>query len=125
MSERRWRHTAAVHLALFFLAVAAAPHHHLNGIEDILLDQPSASNCVTQVLGPAAASGTWDLNPIRVVADEWCVACFTSDFVSSPPASFSFVMRPVPLPLQPAVPATAIPKLVPADPSSRAPPRVS
>lgn len=125
MSERRWRHTAAVDLALFLFAVVAAPHHHLNGIEDILLDQPSASGYVTQVPGPAAAPGTWELNSIRVVADEWCLACFTSDFVAAPPASFPFVMRPIPLPLRRAATATAMSKLVPADPSSRAPPRVS
>jgi hypothetical protein len=125
MFERQWRHTAAVYLALFFLAIAAAPHHHLNGTEDIFLDQPSESGDVTQVLGPASPSGTWELNPIRVVADEPCLACFASDFVSAPPASFSFVMRPVPLPLRPAAPATAISKLILADPASRAPPRVS
>lgn len=120
MSEQRWRHTAAIYLALFFFAVAAAPHHHLNGI-----DQPSSSGYVTQVLDPAPAHGTWGLHSICVVADEWCMACFTSDFVSVPPAPLSFVTRPVPLTLRAPATAGAIPKLVPADPSSRAPPRVS
>ena len=125
MSRRRWYQTAAVCLAFFFLAVAAAPHHHLNGIEDILLDQPSASGEVTQVVGRAVPSGALDLAPVRVVADECCPACFTSDFVSAPAASFSLVMSPAPLPLRPPAPATAVAKLVAADPSSRAPPRIS
>jgi len=125
MSWKRCRCATAIYLALFFLAVVAAPHHHLNGIEDLLLDQPSDSGLLTLVLGPRERSGAPALNPIRLVQDEPCLACFTRDFVSVATGSYQLVAVLTPLPLLPVPPAAAAPEIVLADPASRAPPFVS
>ncbi len=125
MFWRRCRRAAGIYLALFFLAVAAAPHHHLNGIEDILLDQPSDSGLLTQVLGPTNGSGAPALNPVRFVQDEPCLACFTGDFVCAPAAVVAFTATLAALAMRPLPPAFAFPRLLPARTSSRSPPRVS
>jgi len=125
MSWSRWRQSAGIYLSLFFLAVAAAPHHHLNGIEDILLDQPSDSGLLTQVLGPRERSGAPALNPVRLVEDEPCLACFTGDFVCAPTAAVAFTATLTALAIRPSAPALAFPQLLPAETSSRAPPRIS
>jgi hypothetical protein len=125
MSWRRCRRAAAIYLAFFFLAVVAAPHHHLNGIEDILLDQPSDSGLLTQVLGPRERSGAPALNPIRLVVDEACLACFTGDFVCAPAAVVAFTATLKALPIRPLAPAHSFPQLAPAQTCSRAPPRIS
>ncbi|HSS44666.1 MAG TPA: hypothetical protein VLO07_04925 [Thermoanaerobaculia bacterium] len=125
MPWNRYRRAASIYLALFFLAVVAAPHHHLNGIEDILLDQPSDSGLLTQVLGPRERSGAPALNPIRLVQDEPCLACFTGDFVCAPGAAVAFTATLAVLAIRPLPPALAFPQLLPARTSSRAPPRIS
>jgi len=78
----RVRRASAVYFALFFLAVASAPHHHLNGIEDLLLDQRSDSGLIAQTLGPPGTRQKPALNAIRFARDFPCLACFGGDFVS-------------------------------------------
>src|SRR5215510_7298951 len=125
MLRSGWRRASAAYLALFFLAVAAAPHHHLNGLEDLLLDQRSDSGILIQTIGPEGTSDAPALNPFRVVHDVPCLACFTRDFVCAAALGIHFVPSHDMAPLR-AVPATiGVPELVPADPSSRAPPRLS
>ncbi len=112
---------AAVYLTLFFCAVAVAPHTHLNGLEDLLFDQPSDSGIIPQPAvrlprhGPAVV-------PLKYIHDVPCLACFTRDFVASPAAAFAFVPVLAPLPVRPAPAPLSRPELVPADTSSRAPP---
>ena len=121
----RCRRYASMYLALFFLAVAAAPHRHLNDLQDLLLDQRSDSGIVVQPIGPAGASEALTFRAIRFVPDAPCLACFTRDFVCAPTAVFLVVANLGPLPLLPSLPDVATPALVLADAASRAPPRDS
>jgi hypothetical protein len=125
MRWSRYRRAAGVYLVLFFLAVTAAPHHHLNGLEDLLLDQRSDSGILVQTVGPVETGGPAGMNPYRLVQDVPCLACFTRDFVCAPAAAFFLFASFSPLPLAPPPPDSATPELIPADPLSRAPPRIS
>jgi hypothetical protein len=116
------RRAGAIYFALFFLAVAAAPHHHLNGIEDLLLDQRSDSGLILQVQGPPGTRQEPALNPFRMVRDFPCLACFGGDFVSAPTPiiAFTATLTPLSAPIVPPNPAS--PALLPAEAASRAPP---
>ena len=116
---------ASVYLALFFLAVAAAPHRHLNDLDDLFLDQRSDSGNIVQVVGPASIPGDLFFHSARFVQDVPCPACFTGDFVCAPTSAFHFVADLGLLPLLPSLPDVARPALVAADAASRAPPRHS
>jgi len=113
--------SASTYLALFFLAVAAAPHHHLNDLEDLLLDQRSNSGILVQVAGRVSEAPVFQ--PIRLVSDVPCPACFTGDFVCAPPAAFLFAADLSLLPPLPSLPEVARPALLLTDAASRAPPR--
>lgn len=111
---------AALYGLFFFLAVAAAPHHHLNSFEDLVTDGPSDS-------GVFVPQPTTDPDPCiaaaNVVDDDPCLACFQNDYVTA--ASFAFVVaresRSFPLVPPPADPAA--PQSVSDSPASRSPPR--
>src|SRR5215470_16874182 len=90
MIGNRLRRSTAAYLVSFFLTVAAAPHHHLNGIEDLLLDQRSDSGLIAQVRGPAGTRKEPGLNAVRFVHDFPCPACFGGDFVSAPAPVIAF-----------------------------------
>jgi hypothetical protein len=125
MTWIRWRRAAGLYLCLFFLAVAAAPHQHLNGLEDLLLDQRSDSGVLVQASGPPGTADAPALDASTVVRDIPCLACFTRDFVAAPQASFLLAASLTRLPLVPAPPLSATPELAPADTPSRAPPGIS
>jgi len=120
-----FRRSAAAYLVLFLLAVTAAPHHHLNGLEDLLLDQRSDSGILIQTIGPAGTSQAPAINPFRVVHDVPCLACFTRDFVCAAAQQIHFVASHDLVSLAPAPRASGVAQLVLADPSSRAPPQLS
>jgi hypothetical protein len=113
----------STYLALFLLAVAAAPHRHLNDLEDLSLDQRSDSGIILQGTGRASLAEGPALRPIRLLRDFACPACFTSDFLCAPTASFLFGaglgVRPSCLCLADA----AMPALPLVEAASRAPPR--
>jgi hypothetical protein len=119
------RRAGAIYFALFFLAVAAAPHHHLNGIEDLLLDQRSDSGLIAQVSGSVGTRQEPALNAIRFARDFPCLACFNGDFVAAPTpvVAFNATLTPLSAPVVPPNPAA--PALLPAEAASRAPPRIS
>lgn len=123
MTWSRCRRAAVLYLVLFFLAVAAAPHHHLNDLEDLLLDQRSDSGLVILESGTAARTAEEAFQPCRVAQDVACLACFTRDFVSVPTSAFTLIAVFARIPLRPDPPAIAAPQLHPAQTSSRAPPR--
>lgn len=125
MSWACWRRFAGTYLSLFFLAVAAAPHQHLNGLEDLLLDQPSDSGEIVLNSGPVETPQDSALTPFSRVRDVPCLACFTKDFVGSPAATIAFVPCLSPLSVRPVPPSLATPELLPAEAVSRAPPRIS
>lgn len=115
-----WRRAAAIYLAFFFCAVAFAPHHHVNGLEDLLFDQPSDSGVILQPAAPPTRGA--EVTPLRYVHDVPCLACFTRDFVTTPAATIALVTRLKPLPAQPAPSPISRPEPLPAETSSRAPP---
>jgi hypothetical protein len=122
MKWSRCRRAAGLYLVLFFLAVVSAPHHHLNDLEDLLLDQRSDSGIVVLPSGTAAHAAEEAFQSCLVTQDVACLACFTRDFVSVPTSAFTLVAVFARLPLRPEPPAIATPQLLPADTSSRAPP---
>lgn len=122
MRPAGWRRLGGAYLALFFLAVAGAPHHHLNGLEDILLDQPSNSGILVETAGRVRPESSAAVVPLRLTHDVSCLACFTRDFVSSPTAASTLVAVLAPLPVRPKPLPLPIPKPLAADTSSRAPP---
>lgn len=121
----RWRQAAGSYLALFFLAAAAAPHHHINDLEDLLFDQRSDSGVIVQTVGIPAQPGTLCWDRFRLVEDVPCLACFLGDFVCAPVHAHVFVAVLTPLSRIEQAPGPAIPDLLPARSSSRAPPRPS
>lgn len=120
-----WRRALSTYLALFFAAVAAAPHHHLNGFEDLLLDQRSDSGVLNLASAPAGAAAGAAVCSVHFVKDIPCLACFTHDFFCAAASSTVFVahLERLELGLQTAVVPT--PALLPVETSSRAPPRLS
>ena len=119
----RWRSASAWYFAAFFLAVAAAPHHHLNPIGDIVSDGPSNSGSFTRIRGPVALeTGIYQGS---LVEDESCLACFNRDFVASPAVLFALTPVLARLPHQPILPALGIPELLPTETSSRGPPQLA
>ncbi len=125
MSWTRIRRAGAAYFAFFFLAVAAAPHRHLNGFEDLLFDERSDSGLIVQVFGPPGGRETPALDRFRLVQDFPCLACFGGDFVCAATTPFQLATVLAPLPLIPVPPAAAVPEIIPTDSSSRAPPLFS
>jgi hypothetical protein len=110
---------AALYGLFFFLAVAAAPHHHLNSFEDLVTDGPSDS-------GIFVPQPTTDPDPCLAAAslvdDDPCLACFQNDYVAA--ASFAFVMarESLSFPFVPPPADPAVPQSVSDSPASRSPP---
>jgi hypothetical protein len=121
----RCRRAVGTYLVLFFLAVAAAPHHHLNGLEDLLLDQPSDSGVFVESGAPLGEEDAPAWSSFRLVDDDPCLACFNRDFVSAPAPVLAFAVRLDRL--APPVPAASRtpPACAVRDTSSRAPPALS
>jgi len=118
------RRSVGLYLAAFFLAVAAAPHHHLNGVEDLLLDQRSDSGILVLAGGTPGGPGP-AFDAARFHRDEPCLACFSGDFVAAPAPAVVFVAVLSPLPNRGTLPAAAVPESHLPETSSRAPPRIS
>jgi hypothetical protein len=87
----------ALYGLIFFLAVAAAPHHHLNSIEDLLSDGPSDSGVFIEASGPGHPISGLGVHACRLVDDEPCLACFNHDFVAATAATRAVLPRPTPL----------------------------
>jgi len=125
MARRFWRGASALYTALFLLAAAAAPHRHINGLEDLLLDQPSDSGQVAKDSLTTESGPLVDTNQPRILAvvdDVPCLACFCSDFAAAPTnevrvePTFAQVASRLPDPASPTLPVTE------RDTHSRAPP---
>jgi hypothetical protein len=125
MLRRKWLRATSTYLVLFFLSVAAAPHRHVNGLEDLLLDQPSDSGCVVEHGGPADGRGLPAYDSFWLVDDDPCLACFSSDFVAAPAPSMVFVARLDRLAIRPDSALKNSPDPLPQETPSRAPPSLS
>lgn len=89
-----FRRIVASYGLVFLLAAAAAPHHHLNSIEDLVSDGPSDSGVLVEGSGPGHPVGGLEMGAGRLVDDEPCLACFLHDFVAAPAASRAELPRP-------------------------------
>ena len=130
------RRAASLYLLGFLLAVAAAPHRHLNSFEDLLSDGPSDSGIF--VASPVGAPQSVPcLSSCRLIDDDPCLACFHNDYAASARSIFhlspssdcllwvSFVLpegtpyvrliAPVPRPAIPAPPSDLSPSRSPPD----------
>ena len=81
------RRAASLYLLGFLLAVAAAPHHHLNSFEDLLSEGPSDSGIFIKAF-PADPAGETRIQRACVVDDDPCLACFHDDYAASAAAPF-------------------------------------
>jgi len=119
---RAVRRVASAYFALFFFAVAAAPHHHVNGLEDILLDQPSDSGVVVESGSPAGTAGAPAWTTFWLVDDDPCLACFNGDYVSVPPPVIAFAARLDRIASHDETLPSPVPPVLAKDSPSRAPP---
>ena len=120
---RCWRRVPALYLLALFLAAAAAPHHHLDPIADLLSDGPSNSGTFAQIAGPGSIdSGVY---PGALVQDESCFACFHSDFVGSPAIALVLTQALQPLANLSILPSLSAPTPFGSSTSSRAPPVIA
>lgn len=121
MLPGRWRRATGIYLAFFFLAVAAAPHAHVNGLADLLLDQPSDSGEIAESAAlPVDSDSGWYSESL--VDDDPCLACFNSDFVSTPAPILVYLPHLERLPARSVFRAERPPWVLLRDAPSRAPP---
>lgn len=120
---RGWRRYPALYLLALFLGAAAAPHHHLDPIADLLSDRPSNSGTFALIQGPGSLETGFF--PGLLVQDVSCFACFQHDFVTSPAVALSwttalrlYVHHPVPF-------SWSVPTVFVSGTSSRGPPSAS
>jgi len=119
--SRSWRWIGAAYAVIFLGATTASPHRHLNGIEDLLSDDPSDSGSIVAGIVPGDAAGPL-IAPLRVLDDDPCLACFPHDFVAAP--SCVFVLHAPSRPLGRIEPLSRASAPQPGDrpPASRSPP---
>jgi len=81
----------ALYGVIFLLAVASAPHRHLNSLEDLLSDGPSDSGIF--VASPVGAPASVPcLSSCNLIDDDPCLACFHNDYAAA--ASTIFHLSP-------------------------------
>jgi hypothetical protein len=119
--RRLLRRLPSFYLLAIFVAAAAAPHHHLDPIADLLSDRPSNSGTFVEIVGPGSLDR--GLYPGALVEDESCFACFHSDFVTSPAVAVAVghSLSPLAPHRLPAAPPIA-PSISLSGTASRAPP---
>jgi len=118
------RRLTAAYLVGFLLAAVAAPHRHANALEDLLSDGPSDSGVVLDVTA-RLESGEPILEPLRILDDDPCLACFHHDFVATWTTVFVLTSPSTCLARLAARPLPAIPQPSASAPASRSPPAAS
>jgi hypothetical protein len=116
------RQAGAVYLLGFLALVAAAPHRHLNSLEDLLSGGPSDSGIILERTSASDPSGGPHWCVARFTDDDPCLACFHNDWAIEPIGLlvFSPGFRPLCLARSPAESAV-LPSLVRSG-RSRSPP---
>jgi len=115
---RRW---SSVYLLGFLLAVAAAPHRHLNSLEDLVSEAPSDSGVFLET-SPCDTGGETRIQPARLVDDDPCMACFHHDYSASMSPFFVLDQTFTALWNTPALPGLDVPEPASESPASRSPP---
>ena len=118
----RVRRSTSFYLLAFLLAVAVAPHRHLNSLADILSEGRSDSGMFVQG-GSSNAGGEARIDRAFLVDDDPCLACFHHDYAATP--STPFVVDRT-LTQRHEVSASArqrVPDPTSESPASRSPPR--
>ncbi|MDQ2870514.1 MAG: hypothetical protein M3S32_07225 [Acidobacteriota bacterium] len=125
MFRSGWRRATGIYLSLFFLAVTGARHQHVNGLEDLLLDQRSDSGQVLKFNDADfnMAGPVWSAD--RVVDDDPCLACFNNDFVSATSPIVVFTPHLERFDQSSRDPAERAPRALLRETPSRAPPALS
>ena len=121
------RRLTALNGLAFFLAVAVAPHFHLNSLEDLISDDPSDSGIFIELTSPASPEPGPAFRAARLVDDVPCLACFFDDFLSDTEPVSVYFLAPVlePLATVDAYRPTAEPAAPPSPNQSRSPPTAS
>jgi hypothetical protein len=116
-----FRRIGAAYAVIFLAAATAAPHRHLNGIEDLLSDGPSDSGAVLVERVSRDAGGPL-IAPLRLLDDDPCLACFPHDFVAAAACVFVLPGPSASLASNDAAPRPSVPRRRSRPPSSRSPP---
>jgi len=122
--QSRARCSASLYLLGFLLAVAVAPHHHLNSYDDLLSDGPSDSGMFVEA-GPADPAGAARIQPARLVDDDPCLACFHQDYAATASTSLVVVQTLTPHLEFLASARRSVPEPISEFLASRSPPRGS
>ena len=118
----RARRSASLYLLGFLLAVAVAPHRHLNSLADLLSEGRSDSGMFVEAGLPDAGGGAL-IRPARLVDDDPCLACFLHDYAASAPTALVVDQTLTPRLEVPASRERSVPETVSESPASRSPPR--
>jgi hypothetical protein len=120
---RALRRSAALYLAGFWLAAVFSPHQHVNPVADLLSDGRSDSGVVCQVDGPSDPLRGVEINPVRLIDDDPCPACFSDDFAGVAGHWLAHAANLEILREAPEAPTPAALAVLPDAPASRSPPR--
>lgn len=115
------RRATSLYVLGFLLAVAAAPHRHLNSLEDLVSSGPSDSGIFVKTLS-ADPAGETRIQGACVVDDDPCLACFHHDYAAAVAASFVLDGTFTPLRYVPAPAGLAVSDPASEFPVSRSPP---
>ena len=120
----RVRRLAAIYAIGLLVTVAAAPHHHLNSLADLLTDGPSDSGVIVEIQGPPDPASGVRINAVHLIDDEPCPACFHHDFaaVAGHWIQLTETLKRLGESNGPRIPAP--PRLIQESPASRSPPGV-
>jgi len=118
----RARRSTSFSLLAFLLAVAVAPHHHLNSFADLLSEGRSDSGTFIDA-GLSDAPGEARIRSARLVSDDPCLACFHRDYAAAPSTTFVVDRTLTPHLEVPASARRSVPEPASESPASRSPPR--
>jgi len=112
----------SLYLLGFLLAVAVAPHRHLNSFADLLSEGPSDSGMFVQA-GSSHADGEARIDRAFLVDDDPCLACFHHDYAATASTPFVIDRTLTPRREVQASPGPSVPEPTSESPASRSPPR--
>jgi hypothetical protein len=120
--RRRARRSTSFYLLVFLLAVAVAPHRHLNSFADLLSEGRSDSGTFIDAGLPDAPGEPW-IQSARLLYDDPCLACFHHDYAATASTTFVVDRTLTPHLEVPASARQSVPEPASESPASRSPPR--